>query len=127
MRMVEPPVNIAVVGLGYWGPNILRNLPELGEAEVSYVCDRRLEPLSQVVRRYQTRRPVLDIETVLTEPAVEAVALCTPGTTHYRRAARALTAGKHVFGEKPLAHASNEGLQRVQTARAADLVLMPGH
>jgi predicted dehydrogenase len=125
--MVEPPVNIAVVGLGYWGPNVLRNLQELGEAEVSYVCDRRLEPLSQVVRRYPTLKPVLDFETVLTDPAVEAIALCTPVTTHYGLAARALAAGKHVFVEKPLANSSNEGLQLVQTARAADLVLMPGH
>ena len=124
---MEPPVNIAVVGLGYWGPNVLRNLQELGEADVSYVCDRRHEPLSQVVRRYPTLKPVLDFETVLRDPAVEAVALCTPVTTHDELAARALAAGKHVFVEKPLANSSTEALGLMAAAGAAELVLMPGH
>jgi predicted dehydrogenase len=124
---VEPPVNIAVVGLGYWGPNVLRNLQELDEAEVSYVCDRRNETLSPVVRRYPTLKPVLDFETVLSDPAVEAVALCTPVTTHYELAARALAAGKHVFVEKPLAGSSTEARELVEAAGAADRVLMPGH
>jgi predicted dehydrogenase len=124
---VEPPVNIAVVGLGYWGPNVLRNLQELEQGEVSYVCDQRDEPLSQAVRRYPNLKPVLDFETVLADPAVEAVALCTPVTSHYDLAAGALAAGKHVFVEKPLASSSTEALELVDAASASDLVLMPGH
>ena len=124
---MERPVNIAVVGLGYWGPNVLRNLQELEEAEVSYVCDPRREPLDQALRRYPTLKRAFDLERVLADPTVEAVALCTPVGTHYELAARALAAGKHVFVEKPLAGSSSEALELVETARAADLVLMPGH
>ena len=64
--MIDRPVNIAVVGLGYWGPNVLRNLQELEEAEVSYACDLRPEALATVQRRYPALRPTADIDTVLT-------------------------------------------------------------
>ena len=124
---MEQPVNIAVVGLGYWGPNVLRNLQEIEEAEVSYVCDPRREPLTQALRRYPTLRRAFDLERVLADPTVEAVALCTPVGTHYDLAARALAAGKHVFVEKPLAGSSSEALELVEMAQAAGLVLMPGH
>ena len=124
---MERAVNIAVVGLGYWGPNVLRNLQEIEEAEVSYVCDPRREPMTQAIRRYPTLRRAFDLERVLDDPTVDAVALCTPVGTHYELAARALAAGKHVFVEKPLAGSSSEAVELVEMARAADLVLMPGH
>jgi predicted dehydrogenase len=125
--VVERPVNIAVVGLGYWGPNVLRNLQELEEAEVSYICDLRPEPLVQAQRRYPALRATADIDTALSDPGVEAVALCTPVGTHHALASRALAAGKHVFVEKPLASSSADARELVDTAAAADLVLMPGH
>jgi predicted dehydrogenase len=121
------PVNIAVVGLGYWGPNILRNLQELEQATVSHICDLRPEALTQALRRYPTLRASGDLDAILNEPAVEAVAFCTPVGTHHALAARALAAGKHVFVEKPLASSSAEALELVEAAGAADLVLMPGH
>jgi predicted dehydrogenase len=124
---VEGPVNIAVIGLGYWGPNVLRNLQELEQAEVSYVCDVRPEPLAQALRRYPALRSTGDLDTVLSDPAVEAVALCTPVGTHHALAARALAAGKHVFVEKPLASSSIDARELVDAAAAAGLVLMPGH
>ena len=124
---VEQPLNIAVVGLGYWGPNVLRNLQEIEEAEVSYVCDSRREPLTQALRRYPTLGRAFDLERVLADPTVEAVALCTPVGTHYDLAARALAARKHVFVEKPLAGSSSEALELVEIAQTAGLVLMPGH
>jgi predicted dehydrogenase len=127
VRTVEVPVNIAVVGLGYWGPNVLRNLQELEQAEVSYVCDLRAEPLAQALRRYPTLRSAGDLDTVLSDPAVEAVALCTPVGTHHALAARALAAGKHVFVEKPLASSSADALELVDAAAASEVVLMPGH
>jgi len=116
-----------LVGLGYWGPNVLRNLQELEEAEVSYVCDLRREPLAHALRRYPTLRAIRDLDSVLSDPTVEAIALCTPVATHYALAARALAAGKHVFVEKPLASSSGEALELIEAADAADLVLMPGH
>lgn len=120
-------MNIAVVGLGYWGPNVLRNLQELESAEVSYVCDLERESLDQALRRYPTLTATVDFDRVLRDHAVEAVALCTPVGTHHELAARALAAGKHVFVEKPLASSSSDGLELIEAATAADLVLMPGH
>ena len=125
--MLERAVNIGVVGLGYWGPNVLRNLQELEQAEVSYACDLRADALDAARRRYPALRATADIDTVLSDPAVEAVALCTPVATHHDLAARALAAGKHVFVEKPLASSSADARELVDAATAADLVLMPGH
>jgi N-acetyl-gamma-glutamylphosphate reductase len=72
------PVRIAVVGLGYWGPNLVRNLHELPEAEVAYVCDGRAEPLEAIQRRYPASRVTRSYDAVLNDPAVDAVAIATP-------------------------------------------------
>jgi predicted dehydrogenase len=121
------PVRIAVIGLGYWGPNLVRNLHELAAAEVAYVCDGRPEALDAIRRRYPAIPATGSIDQVLRDPAVDAVAIATPVSTHYELAARALRAGKHVFVEKPLAGSSAEALELVELARARGLVLMPGH
>jgi predicted dehydrogenase len=121
------PVNIAVVGLGYWGPNLVRNLHELPEADVGYICDPREGALESVARRYPGIPGVRAYETVLEDAAVEAVAVATPVATHFELALRALDAGKHVFIEKPLAASSAEALQLIDVARERGLVLMPGH
>jgi predicted dehydrogenase len=121
------PVRIAVVGLGYWGPNLVRNLHELPEAEVAYVCDGRQEPLDAITRRYPAIAAVRSFETVLADPTVEAVAIATPVSTHADLASRALEAGKHVFVEKPIAGSSVEAIDLIKRANECGLVLMPGH
>ncbi len=121
------PVRIAVVGLGYWGPNLVRNLHELPEAEIAYVCDGRAEPLEAIRRRYPASRVTRSYDAVLNDPTVDAVAIATPVSTHFELAARALKAGKHVFVEKPLAGSSAEARELIDLALARDLVLMPGH
>jgi len=121
------PVRIAVVGLGYWGPNLVRNLHELPEAEVAYVCDGRPEPLEAIRRRYPASRVTRSYDSVLNDPSVDAVAIATPVSTHFELASRALEAGKHVFVEKPLAGSSAEALELIDLALARNLVLMPGH
>jgi predicted dehydrogenase len=121
------PVRIAVVGLGYWGPSLVRNLQELQEAELVAVCDRRSDALDRVLRRYPAVEGTHRFEELLDDPAVEAIAIATPVSTHEPLATAALEAGKHVFVEKPLA-ASSAGASRL--GRLADergLVLMPGH
>jgi len=120
-------VRIAVVGLGYWGPNLVRNLHELGEAEVVYVCDARQERLDAITRRYPAIAAVRAFETVLADPTVEAVAIATPVSTHFDLASRALEAGKHVFVEKPLAGSSDEATALIELANDRELTLMPGH
>jgi predicted dehydrogenase len=124
---VQDPVGVAVVGLGYWGPNLVRNLHEVSGAEVVLACDRREEALDALARRYPAIPRTTDLEEVLNDPAVDAVALATPVSTHHALALSGLMAGKHVFVEKPLAASSVQALELVETATRRELVLMPGH
>ena len=121
------PVRLAVVGLGYWGPNLVRNLVELPEAELAYVCDLRAEALSAVGRRYPGVRGTTSFDEVLADPDVDGVAIATPVATHHDLARAALEAGKHVLVEKPLAASSREGEELLEVATARSLVLMAGH
>jgi predicted dehydrogenase len=121
------PVSIAVVGLGYWGPSVLRNLHELPEAVVSWLCDARHEQLETIGRRYPAPRQTTHFGDVLADDRIEAVVLATPVSTHYRLALDALRAGKHVFVEKPLASSASEAAELVAVAEDLGLVLMPGH
>jgi predicted dehydrogenase len=125
--MSPDPVRVAVVGLGYWGPNLLRNLVELAEAEVVLMCDERPERLAMWGRRYPAIQTTASFSDVLTDDCVDAVAIATPVATHFDLAARALHFGKHVFVEKPLAASSDEAAELVRVARGAHRLLMPGH
>jgi predicted dehydrogenase len=120
-------VGVAVVGLGYWGPNLLRNAWELEGATVLYACDRNANALAPVAQRYPGIELTDDIDQVLADDAVEAVMIATPVSTHHPLAKRALEAGKHVFVEKPLAEHSEECDELIDLAEARGLVLMPGH
>jgi predicted dehydrogenase len=120
-------VNVALVGLGYWGPNLLRALFELGDVEVSYICDLDPERLERYARRYPSARATRDLENVLTDPQVDAVVIATPVFSHFGLASRALSAGKHVFVEKPLASSSAEAGELLELADQMDRVIMCGH
>ena len=122
-----PPVRIGVVGLGYWGPNIVRNLHELDAAEPIWICDLRPEVLRRVGRRFPNPRCSTRFEDLLDDETVEAVVIATPVSTHYALAAASLAAGKHVLVEKPLAGSSEECLDLIAQAAELGLVLMPGH
>jgi predicted dehydrogenase len=127
MVPLPAPVRLAVVGLGYWGPNLVRNLVELPEAELAYVCDLRDEVLDAMGRRYPAVRCTPSFDEVLTDPDVDGVAIATPVSTHYDLARMALEAGKHVLVEKPLAGSSREGEELLEAATERGLVLMAGH
>jgi predicted dehydrogenase len=118
---------VAVVGLGYWGPNLVRNFFGLEEANVVAVCDRDEAALERIAKRYPGIRRTTSVEDVIEDPAVDAVAIATPVSTHYDLARTALAAGKHAFVEKPLAGSSVHGAELIELARRAGLVLMPGH
>jgi predicted dehydrogenase len=124
---MHEPLNVGVVGLGYWGPNLVRNLVEGPGAEVKYVCDLREERLEKIGRRYPAVHLTTNYQLVLDDPLVEAVVLATPVASHYPLARAALDAGKHVFVEKPLAASSLEAVDLMQRAEEQGLVLMPGH
>ena len=124
--MIEP-VRIAVVGLGYWGPNLIRNLHELPEAEVKWACDARQETLDKIGARFPAIERTTAFAEVLEDPDVEAVVIATPVSTHYDLARRALCAGKHVLVEKPLTTSSVEAEELADLATERSLTLMPGH
>jgi predicted dehydrogenase len=124
---MSAPVGVAVVGLGYWGPNLVRNLHDVADAQAVAACDLRPDRLEQIGRRYPAVKLTSSYEEVLADPAVEAVAIATPVSTHYPLATAALDAGKHVFVEKPLAASSAECEALLARARDRGLVLMPGH
>ena len=119
-------LSFAVVGLGYWGPNLVRNLHELSHVGSVYVCDVRRERLEAITRRFPAV-VIASYEEVLANDAIDAVMIATPISTHYGLAASALEAGKHVFVEKPLAASSAEAASLIDLARERDRVLMPGH
>jgi predicted dehydrogenase len=120
------PLRVAVIGLGYWGPNLVRNLFELPEAEVS-VCDMRPEAIAAIRRRYPSIVGRTRLEEVLQDPEIDAVAIATPVGSHYQLALSSLLAGKHVFVEKPLAASAAASSELLAVAAERDLVLMPGH
>ena len=121
------PLRVAVVGLGYWGPNLLRNLVELDQAEVVAMCDSREERLEHWGRRYPAIARTTSYMDVLSDDRVDAVVIATPVSTHFELASQALQFGKHTFVEKPLAGSAEEAAELVRLARRAGRVLMPGH
>jgi predicted dehydrogenase len=124
---VTDDVRLAVVGLGYWGPNVLRNAWDVDGCEVLVGCDREIEALARQARRYPSMRLTTSFQDVLEAPDVDGVALITPIQTHYALARRALDAGKHVLVEKPLAGGVKECEELIHLATERGLVLMPGH
>jgi predicted dehydrogenase len=120
-------VNIAVVGLGYWGPNLVRALHDVAEAEVGWICDLNVDALDKIGRRYPAVSRTTDLHEVLSDESVDAIAFATPVSTHFPLARLALESEKHVFVEKPLAASVSEAVALADLADAKGLVLMPGH
>jgi len=122
-----PPLRVALVGHGYWGPNLLRNYMELPEAHVVWVCDRRPEALAKAQSRYPAIAATTDLEVVLNDESVDAVLVATPISTHHPIARAALEAGKHVFVEKPMTADTAQACELVELAEQRGLTLMVGH
>jgi len=121
------PVNIALVGCGYWGPNLARNFHSVPETVLHTCCDTRPEALQQMAALYPDTRTTEDYGSVLRDPTVEAVALATPALLHFSLARAALLAGKHIFVEKPITMDSREAEELIALAEARGLTLMAGH
>jgi len=121
------PLRIALVGYGYWGPNLLRNYMELPGAQVAWVCDRRPEALATAQSRYPAIAATTDLEVVLKDAAVDAVLVATPISTHHAIAKAALETGKHVFVEKPMTADAAQARELVELAAERGLTLMVGH
>ena len=125
--MTKPANTFAVVGYGYWGPNIVRNLHAIPDATVKWVCDLDSGRHAAVEKAFPTVKATSDLQSVLSDPDVDAIVVCTPVRAHHAVAVAALEAGKHVFVEKPLARTERECREIIELARAKGRKLAVGH
>jgi predicted dehydrogenase len=122
-----PCVRVGVVGFGYWGPNIVRNLNALDGWHVTTVCDQRPAALARAYKAYPGMHLTTDCDEMLRSPDLDAVAIITPVWTHFELAKRALEHGKHVFVEKPFTSTSAQGEQLIELAQRKGLHIMVDH
>jgi predicted dehydrogenase len=118
---------VAVIGAGYWGPNLVRNLAASAEFELRWVCDLDADRARSALGPMSAGRVTTSVEDVLADPEVAAVAVATPAASHLEVAGAALAAGKHALVEKPLASSYNEALSLVEEADRRGLTLMCDH
>lgn len=121
------PLKVAIVGYGYWGPNLVRNFNEIETAEVAYVCDLREDSLRKVKRKYPAVQVTKNYDEVLADESVEAIIIATPTKTHYPIAKKALLAKKHVWVEKPMTDNSAHADELVKLAAKQKLILHVDH
>ncbi|MFZ4786161.1 MAG: Gfo/Idh/MocA family protein, partial [Flavobacteriales bacterium] len=95
-------INVAIVGFGYWGPNLVRNFSSIPDVNVKKVVDLRIERLDIVKTQYPQTEVSSDIDALWSDNSIDAVVIATPVFTHYDLAKKALEAGKHVLLEKPM-------------------------
>jgi predicted dehydrogenase len=120
-------IHIAIIGYGYWGPNLVRNFAGAEGASIAVVCDLSPQRLGEAKLRHPYLDTTTDFRTVLENPAIDAVALATPVRTHYEFARKALEHGKHVIVEKPMAASVAEAECLLELAAKHDLRLMVNH
>ena len=118
---------VAVLGLGYWGPNLVRNFHGNDGARLRFVCDARPERAAAMARAYPGSEAATDALATVAHPEVDAVAVATPVDTHYPLAKAAIEAGKHVLIEKPLAACREHAEELIDLARRRGVVLMVDH
>jgi predicted dehydrogenase len=126
-QQLDRTLTVAVLGVGYWGPNLIRNLHELSVVKKIVACDLVASRLEALRRRFPSVTATTRSDDLLADPTVDAVVIATPISTHYPLAAAALLAGKHVMVEKPLAASSEQAASLIDLADRLGLVLMPGH
>jgi predicted dehydrogenase len=121
------PLSFGVVGLGYWGPNLLRVLTDDPGVEVRWICDLDTSRLERFQRRYPSVTTTTDVQQLLDDDDLDALVIATPVFTHYDLCSRSLLAGKHTFVEKPLANTSARADDLMRRASIEQRVLMCGH
>ena len=120
-------INVGVIGYGYWGPNIVRNLHMLDSTHVEAVCDKSEAALAKVRKAFPGVKTCTNPEEILTSPTIDAVAVITPVWTHYALAKKALENGKHVFVEKPFTSSSAQAEELIELAARKNLTIMVDH
>jgi predicted dehydrogenase len=120
-------LNVAVVGVGYWGPNLIRNLSMIEDVRLVSVCDVDRGRLLPVKRQYPTVNITTRFSEVIDDPGIDAVVIALPVALHYRHAKEALEKGKHILVEKPLCMTTAEARELLDIAGEKNLTLMVGH
>jgi len=124
---MRTPVTVGVVGLGEWGPRLVRVFDELPTAELRWLCDESPAALFRLQPRFRSVRKTHDIDELLADEALDAVVIATPPATHYKLACLAIDADKHVFVETPLALTGEHAVDLVERAERHGRRLMTGH
>lgn len=124
---IARPVRVGVVGFGYWGPNLVRNIDRLTDAKLVAVCDTSEKNLAKFSAAYPDVPTTCDLDALLADHDVDAVVIATSAPSHHEVARRVLEADKHCFVEKPLTLTSADAEELVRMADERDLVLMVGH
>lgn len=119
--------NIAIIGCGYWGPNLLRNFNSLTDCNVKYACDVDRDRLNHMKSLYPQIEITSEFDQVIADTDIDAVAIATPVRFHYEMARQCLRAGKHTFIEKPMASSVSECKELLEIAGNKDLTIMVGH
>jgi predicted dehydrogenase len=120
-------MRVGVIGCGYWGPNLIRNLLENRKCTGVTVCDPDPASLARARHRFPTVECVGSVDELLRDRAVEAVLIATPVTTHFALARACLRSGRHTFVEKPLTSTAAEAEELIRIADRAGVTLMVGH
>ena len=127
--MTDPttPVRVGVVGLGYWGPNLARNLAAIPGCQLAWLCDADEQARARLAPFFPDARLTADLEDLLGDEQLDAVVLATPVPSHAELATAVLQAGKHCFVEKPLATTAADAQRAVDAAAQGGRILMVGH
>jgi predicted dehydrogenase len=120
-------IRVGVIGYGYWGPNVVRNLRAIEGCEVVAVCDRNASALKRVALSYPELAITTDAAEVMLSPKIDAVAVVTPVCTHFELAKAALQNGKHVFIEKPFTSTTPQAEELIELADQRHLKIMVDH
>jgi predicted dehydrogenase len=127
MPPVKKALNVGVLGCGYWGPNLIRNLRSLPECRLTVVCDRDQQRLAHMRALYPGVGLTTDIKDLVADKTLDAVAIATPVAHHFAHAKALLESGKHVLVEKPITSSSRQCDDLITIAKRKKAVLMVGH
>jgi len=120
-------IQLAIVGLGYWGPNLLRNFDQLGDCEVKVCCDLNDDNLLRIKEQYPHVAITKNYRDLIEDSELEAIVIATSASSHYNLAKEALLHHKHVFVEKPLVLNLEHATELVHLADKTNRKLMVGH
>lgn len=126
-RSNHTTIGVSIIGIGYWGPNLLRNISSIPSAQIRYVCDLDSERLKYIKRLYPNIKTTTDIKDIISDKKTDAVFVATPVRTHYPLAKMLLENKKHVLVEKPIADSVAHADELILIAKKNNLILCVDH